>query len=104
MHIRTLISPLAVAAVLAFSSGASAQLMINGYQVPQESLSAFAQKCQALMVAQNRSLTTDVTQNEDPLATGSIPGQASPDPAAQENELQVLANLTIDQCREAGFL
>ena len=103
MRISTLISPLAVAAVLAFSGGASAQVVVDDYVVPEESMTTFAHKCQALQVSQNRSLASDV----DPTETGSIndePGEASGDLAAQEHELEILTSLTIEQCREAGFL
>jgi len=103
MHLRKLISPLAVAAILALSGAATAQVMVDDYQVPEESLTTFAQKCQALLVAQNRSLSEDV----DPTETGSIddePGESSADFAAKEHELEILASLTIEQCRAAGFL
>ena len=34
MHLRKLISPLAVAAILALSGAATAQVMVDDYQVP----------------------------------------------------------------------
>ena len=43
----------------------------------------------------------------DPTETGSIndePGESSADFAAKEHELEILASLTIEQCRAAGFL
>lgn len=105
MSIRTLISPLAVAAIISFSSGAMAQAMIGEFEIPDASMPSFEQKCQALLAAANRSLTTD--EMTDDITTGAVEqgGQtSSPDPAAQENELELLASLTVDQCREAGLL
>jgi hypothetical protein len=103
MSIRDLISPLAVAAMLTFSGGAMAQVMIDDFPVPADELGAFAQKCQALEAAMNRSLTEGDDDDSDDTTTGSI-GAADPDPAAAGNELSVLANLSVDQCRDAGLL
>ncbi|HEY0920320.1 hypothetical protein [Devosia sp.] len=102
MHVRNLIFPLAAAAFLSVSGAATAQAVINNYRVPEESMTTFAQKCQALQVAQNRSLSEDADQT----VTGSIdePGESSGDFAAREHELEILASLTVEQCREAGFL
>jgi hypothetical protein len=104
MSIRDLISPLAVAAILTFSGGAMAQVMIDDFPVPEDQLGAFAQKCQALEAAMNRSLTEgDDDDDTDDTTTGSI-GSADPDPAASENQLSVLASMTVDDCRAAGLL
>lgn len=103
MTIRDLISPLAVAAILTFSGGAMAQVMIDDFPVPEDDVAAYAQKCQALQASINRSLTESDDDNVDDTTTGSI-GAADPDPAAQENEPGILASLTVEQCQEAGLL
>lgn len=106
MSIRALISPLAVAAVLALSGGASAQVMIDDFEISPESMPTFQQKCDALLVAENRSLTED-QGDVDETTTGSVAepdSEASPDPASIENEEALLANLTIEQCQAAGLL
>jgi hypothetical protein len=105
MSIRTWISPLVIAAALTFSNGASAQAVIDGFTIPEESMVEFQQKCQALVAAQNRSLTTDTEVDET--ETGSIedsPQATDSDPAAVENELELLASLTPEQCEAAGLL
>jgi hypothetical protein len=105
MSIRDLISPLAVAAILTFSGGAMAQVMIDDFPVPEDEIGAFTQKCQALQASLNRSLTEtdDDADATDDTTTGSI-GAANPDPAALENEQGVLASLTVEQCEAAGLL
>lgn len=102
MSIRHLISPLAAAAVLTFSGGAMAQVMINDFEVPEEDIGTFTQRCEALQAAMNQSLAEPV-ENVDETPTGSI-GASDPDPAAKENRLQVLASLTVDDCKAAGLL
>jgi hypothetical protein len=101
MSIRTLLSPLAVAAILAFSGGAMGQVMINDFEIPEEDIGTFTQKCQALQAAMNQSLSEP--ENLDETVTGSI-GADDPDPAATSNQLELLASITVDDCKAAGLL
>jgi hypothetical protein len=106
MSIRTWISPLAIAAALTFSSGAMAQVMIGGSEIPAEDMFTFQEKCDALLAAKNQSLTVDEELAEDEIVTGSVEEQAqdSPDPAADEHRLALLASLTVEECQAAGLL
>lgn len=108
MSIRTLISPLAVAAVLTFSSGALGQAMIGEFEIPAEDMFTFQEKCDALLAAKNQSLTVDENQVDEEetasVGTDNQGTQDSPDPAAIENQLEILASLTLEQCQEAGLL
>lgn len=100
MRIRNLISPLAVAAVLAFSGGAVAQNVIGDFVIPEEDIGMFTRQCQALQAAMNQSLAEP---NVDETVTGSIEPE-EPDPAAKDNRLQILASLTVEDCKAAGLL
>ena len=113
MKISALVPTLALAMGLAVSAPAYAQDMlgepefvIDGTPIPQEDLEEFRQKCRLLHIAQMESLTTssDVGDDDDDLITGSVGTTTNPDPASQDNRLELLASISVQDCREAGLL
>jgi hypothetical protein len=113
MKISALVPAIALAMGLAVAGPATAQdiiggepdFMIDGTPIPQEDVETFRQKCHLLYLAQMESLTSssDVADDQDPLVTGSI-GATNPDPASKANQLELLASISVRDCRAAGLL
>jgi hypothetical protein len=104
MSIGKLVSPLAIAAVLGFSSAAMAQTMIGGKAVPEDQLEAVNMKCTELTTA---SLTepTEADEAEEaatPAEPESEQEEGEPADPADPNAID-LETLTADLCREAGL-
>lgn len=107
MKIVQIVSSLAVASALAFSTPVFAQNMINGMEIPADRMTDFQQKCEALNVAKAEPVV-GLSSEADGTETGAVnntpEAPADPaDPLAQNNLDQLLAGLTPEQCAEAGF-
>lgn len=104
MKIRTMLSSIALVSTMALSGGAFAQAMIGDMEIPADNLASFQEKCAAIGVAANKSLTSDQSST-DTTATGSTSTDSdSPDLANEDNLDQLLASMTPEQCKEAGLL
>ena len=126
MHIKSLVSPLALAVALSFSGAASAQTMVGGVEVSAEDLPEVQSLCNSLAAGTNESLaeTTDTASDDDDsddsdagagdgddgddgdgdgddgndAGAGGDDGQADPDPAADDGAASDMDNAltTID--------
>lgn len=112
MKFLTLVSTIALAAGLSMSApvlaqeimGGEPEFSVRGVPIAPENVPDFQQKCHLLYLAQMQSLaTTTEDQDEDPLVTGSI-GSDNPDPASRDHQLELLASVNAQDCREAGLL
>lgn len=109
MRISAFVPALALAASVALSGPAFAQeqpnsapdFTVRGTTIPGENAPDFRQKCHLLYIAQLESLTNDVSAGED--VTGSVP-TSNADPASQKHQLELLASISVQECREAGLL
>lgn len=106
MKLLHIVSSLAVASALALSTPVFAQSnMIGDWAIPEDQIATFQEKCRALTAAANESVVSDDVNNEvDATETASVGDEPStdPDPSAQDNA-DMIANLTVDQCKEAGL-
>ncbi|HEV7276738.1 MAG TPA: hypothetical protein VGN80_10655 [Devosiaceae bacterium] len=120
MHIKNIVSPIALAVALSFAGGASAQTMVGGVDVPNEDLPEVQNLCNSLAAGANDSLA----ETNDSIASGNDDdddddgadaevGQADPDPAADDGAASDLDNavttidldtITLADCTEAGLV
>lgn len=109
MILRSAMTALALVSALTFSGAAFAQNAIGGVTIPEGNLKEFQEKCAAINSAANDSLAEKADAgNDDATATGSTsdtdtPSGDSADPASEDNIATLLAGLTPEQCKEAGF-
>jgi hypothetical protein len=107
MKLRTMISSLALVSAMTLSGGAFAQSMIGGVEVPADQWGSFEQKCQLLNGAANATLAEPLDESDDATATGSVVANGEDDPErssdASDNITALMANLTVEQCKEAGL-
>lgn len=64
MHIRNLVSPIALAAALSLSGGAMAQTTIAGMEIPAADLPQVQAHCDSLAAATTESLTDDAEDDD----------------------------------------
>ena len=109
MKLRMMISSLALVSAISLSGGAFAQ-MIGGVQVPADQMGNLQEKCAALNAAANASLAEPLDESDDATVTGSVvangdedPEGGNSDPASSKNFTALMASLSIEQCKEAGF-
>ena len=111
MKLRAVISSIALASAMTFSGGAFAQSMIGGVEIPAEQLQQFQEKCATLnsagsvAAAPADTLAQPNDESDDAVATGSVAANGEDDPEGTDADplVTALANLTIDQCKEAGL-
>lgn len=111
MKFLALVPTIALAVGLSVSAPVLAQemievepdFMVRGVPIAPENVPDFQQKCHLLYLAQMESLASSTDEPEDPLVTGSI-GSDNPDPASKDNQLELLASVNAQDCREAGLL
>lgn len=102
MKLLTLISPLALAAALAFSGSAMAQTMVGGVEVSAEDMAMVQEKCAALAAAATQSAAGDQATDQ---ASDDDGAQDDPvDPSAKSNVEGLLGTLTAEQCEEAKLM
>lgn len=112
MHIRTLISPIALAAAMSLSGGAMAQTMVGGVDIPAEDLPEVQAQCDTLAAEGNESLTEtaddtadgDADDDED---ADNTPSGGSDDDASDLDQAVTsidLNTITLEQCKEAGLV
>lgn len=122
MHIKNLVSPIALALALSFAGGASAQTMVGGVEVSAEDLPEVENLCNSLAAGANETLAEtndsiasdgDDDDGDDGEDGEADDGQADPDPAADDGAASDLDNalttidldtITLEQCREAGLV
>jgi hypothetical protein len=108
MKLQAIVSSVALAAALTFSGAAVAQQYTITVPVPEDRVQDFTDACAALMAKNNTSLTVDDDQGAvDETTTGSTGKDTqqadSPDPAAQDNWDELIAGLTMEDCKTGGF-
>ena len=109
MHIKSLVSVVALSTVFAFSGPAFAQTMFAGAALSEADLGAVTERCEQLVTASTTASATDSATGDsstDDTAGGS---DANVDEAPEVNELEAatstidLDTVTIEQCTEAGL-
>jgi hypothetical protein len=107
MHVKSVVSALALSAALAISGPAFAQTMFNGAELSADDLPAVTERCEQLAnVESTESLTESSDSAEDSTAGGA---DATIVDAPAVNEVQAatttidLDTITLEQCTEAGL-
>ncbi len=112
MKLRAIISSVALVTALSISGAAYAQNMFNGSAIPDDQVQKFKDACAGLQAQSTASLTqdnnsgassTDQTTTGSVAAQGGEPTPTNPDPAAEQNWDTIIAGLTADDCKTAGF-
>jgi hypothetical protein len=119
MHIRTIASATAIAAVLGFGTAAYAQTMIGSQTVSEGDMERVKVYCEDLQNAENQAAgATDdeteagnTTEDDADNSTGEDAEAASedaPDTADTEDTAAVgsidMDLITLENCKEAGFI
>ena len=111
MHVKSIVSALALSAALALSGPAFAQTMFNGVELSAEDLPAVTERCEQLVTAAGTAGTAETTTEDaaaaDSTETTAATAEATTDvPAVNEVEAATTASIdldtiTLEQCTEA---
>lgn len=113
MRIRTLISPIALAAALSLSGGAMAQTMIDGVSIPAEDLPEVQNVCDTLAAEANESISdtaddeADGDEDDDNEDDNSPEGGDDEDVPSDLDQAVTsidLNTITLEQCKDAGLV
>ncbi|UJW86863.1 hypothetical protein [Devosia sp. SL43] len=107
MHVKSIVSAIALSAALALSGPAFAQTMFNGAELSEADLPAVTERCEQLVTAaETESLTESSDSSEDSTA-GGADATIVDAPAVNEVEEATttidLDTVTLEQCTEAGI-
>ena len=111
MHVKSIVSAIALSAALALSGPAFAQTMFNGAELSAEDLPAVTERCEQLVTAAGTESLTE-TETDDAAAADSTEttagsAEATTDvPAVNEAEAATtssidLDTITLEMCTEA---
>ena len=113
MHVKSIVSAIALSAALALSGPAFAQTMFNGVELSAEDLPAVTERCEQLVTAASTESETETTSDEpaaaDSTETTAATTEATTDvPAVNEVEAATttsidLDTITLEQCTAAGL-
>ena len=104
MHVKSVVTAVALSATMLLSGSAFAQTMFNGGEVSDADLPALQERCLDLSTAATTESATDNTSQ-----SGDTAGDAAAAQVPQVNELQDatatldLDTVTLEQCTEAGI-
>lgn len=121
MHIRSLISPIALAAALSLSTGAMAQteatVQMRGVDIPAEDLAEVQSRCNMLLAEANESLVSDNDEdsladdndndNEDDVSDGNDSTSSDDDEISGLDQALTkidLETITFEDCKNAGLV
>lgn len=104
MHVKSVVSAVALSATMLLSGSAFAQTMFNGAEVPAADLPALQERCLDLSTAAGtESLSDNPTQSGDTAGSAA----AAQVPAVNETQQAVttidLDTVTLEQCEAAGI-
>lgn len=113
MHVKSIVSAIALSAALALSGPAFAQTMFNGAELSADDLPKVTERCEQLVTA---STTESLTETEESTAGGNEAASenAGSADATIENAPAVndaaaatagvdLDTITLEMCKEAGL-
>ena len=104
MHVKSVVSAVALSAALLFSGSAFAQTMFNGGEVSDADLPALQQRCLMLSTASSTESPAD-----NPTQSGDTAGSSAAAQVPAVNELEQattkldLDTVTLEQCEAAGI-
>lgn len=114
MHVKSVVSALALSAAFALSGPAFAQTVFNGAELSADDLPAVTERCQQLLDASEGKTTGDAStgaqasDSETPDTTGDNATTPTDTPVANEVEAATTATIdldtiTLEMCTEAGL-
>ena len=113
VHVKSIVSAIALSAALTLSGSAFAQTMLNGAEVPADELPAVQERCDQLKLAADKDGATDSTQPAESDAdetTSAADANTETDDAAAVSEAADalttidLETITLEACVEAGLV
>lgn len=106
MHVKSVVSAVALSAAMLLSGTAFAQTMLGGVEVSAEDLPAVTERCEQLVTAEASGSLTDSDTTADDNA-GAADATVDNAPAVNEVEAATatidLDTVTLEQCTEAGL-
>ena len=107
MHVKSIVSAIALSAALALSGPAFAQTMFNGVELSADDLPAVTERCEQLATASETESLTEADESAADSTAGGTDATIADAPGVNEAENATttidLDTITLEQCTEAGL-
>lgn len=106
MHVKSVVSAVALTIALGFSGAAFAQSTIGGMAIPEGELAAVQARCDQLNTAATTESLTEETTKDEEATQASDENLVDATPSADGASAVVidLDLVTLDQCKEAALI